>query len=333
MGNRPLQHRAAIDAGYRLVIVMTGTTDLLRTQTQRRLDMELVGRENLLRNISEDDTESFDYHDDPDWREGRFVRHGFRPSEIGRPDIIRLTTRDFDYRSLQQGISALDFERRDRTKPFYDPVKLMACDARLVVVKKNGTVLRKLVKDLGKITARLTEIPAIVIDDESDQASPNTSNPKKWQADQKERTTINRRIGELLSLLPRAQYIGYTATPFANVFIDPSDAEDIFPKDFLISLAPPAGYMGAKDFHDFDIADDGPGANSNEAAHVRWLPDDDDADDSKLLEAMDTFVLSGAVKLYREAWCVGRFEHHTMLVHEGMKRTVHREEATVLRDL
>jgi len=323
-----------VDAGYRLIVVLTGSTDLLRTQTQRRLDMELVGRENLLRGLTEDDTESFDYHDDPDWLDDKFVRHGVRPAEVGKPDIIRLTTRDFDYRSLQQGISALDFPRRDPTKPLNHPSNLMPCDARLVVVKKNGIVLRKLVKDLTKITARLSDIPAIIIDDESDQASPNTSNPKKWQEDEKERTTINGLIGDLLTSLPRAQYVGYTATPFANVFIDPSDAEDIFPSNFLISLEPPTDYMGARDFHDFDEDFDEPRTfnNSRRTAHVRPLPSDDD-DDGKLLEALDAFVLTGAVKLYRQDRGVGTFRHHTMLIHEAMKRDVHSQQAAALRGL
>jgi hypothetical protein len=325
----------AIDAGYRLIIVLTGSTDLLRAQTQRRLDMELVGRENLLRGVSEDDTEAFDYHSDRDWLDNKFVRHGIRPSDAGQPDIVRLTTRDFDYRSLQQGISALDFERRDRTKPLYDSANLAASDARLVVVKKNGIVLGKLVKDLGKITARLAEIPALIIDDESDQASPNTSNPRKWHEDQKERTTINKRIGELLVSLPRCQYVGYTATPFANVFIDPSDAEDIFPSSFLISLDRPAGYMGAAEFQDIDVdfSEAVPDfANSNEKAHVRHLLDDPD-EESHLRQAIDAFVLTGAVKLFRRERGVGDFRHHTMLVHHAMQRAVHSERAANVRSL
>ncbi|GLY05017.1 Z1 domain-containing protein [Actinoplanes sp. NBRC 101535] len=323
----------AVDAGYRLIIVLTGSTDLLRAQTQRRLDMELVGRENLLRGISETDTEAFEYHSDRDWLDGKFVQHGIRPSDAGRPDIVRLTTRAFDYRSLQQGISALDFERPDRTKPMYDPVNLAGSNARLVVVKKNGIVLGKLVKDLGKITTRLADIPALIIDDESDQASPNTSNPKKWQQDQKERTIINKRIGELMGLLHRCQYVGYTATPFANVFIDPTDAEDIFPSDFLISLKRPFGYMGAADFQDLDADFSEQSASigtSNVEAHVRMLSDDPD-DKSRLQEAIDAFVLSGAFKLYRESHGTGKFRHHTMLVHHAMQRAVHAERAEDVR--
>lgn len=319
----------AIDAGYRLVIVLTGTTDLLRGQTQRRIDMELVGRENILRGVDLADPDALadaDYQTDQAWLAGKFLEHGAPPSEVGYPDIHRLTTSSSDYRSLQQGIAALDFERRDRTRPFFDPANLYVGDARLVVVKKNAKILGKLVKDLKKITARLTDIPAIIIDDESDQASLNTSNPKKWVAGKTERTAINRLLSEMLSALPRAQYVGYTATPFANVFVDPSDALDIFPKDFLISLDRPAGYMGAEDFHDFDTArteDQEPaGPLLNKDAHVRLR---EDGSDSDLLEAIDSFVLSGAVKLYREQYSNLLFSHHTMLVHEAMQRAVHRE--------
>src|SRR5881275_1561622 len=113
-------------------------------------------------------------------------------------------------------------------------------------------------------------------------------------------------ISELLTLLPRAQYVGYTATPFANVFVDPSDVEDIFPKDFLISLDRPPGYMGVRDFHDLD--EDDPDAprdvgTSQELAFVRDLTAKVDTPerDDELRDAMDAFVLSGAIKLYRQA--------------------------------
>ncbi|GAA3118888.1 hypothetical protein GCM10010466_07220 [Planomonospora alba] len=329
----------AIDAGYRLVIVLTGTTDLLRAQTQRRLDMELVGRENLLRGIDLTDSEaaeSVDYLDSPDWIEERFVQHGARPSDAGFPDIHRLTTHRFDYKSLRQGIAALDFEKRERNRSFFHPENLFFSDARLLVVKKNATVLGKLAKDLNKITARLGEIPTLIVDDESDQASINTSNPKKWKEDQVERTAINRLISQLLVMLPRAQYVGYTATPFANVFIDPSDAEDIFPKDFLISLSRTPGYMGASDFHDLD-SDLEPSqrtvANSKEKAHVRILDEGGDEGDGELIEAMDAYVLAGAVKVYRERQGLPPYMHHTMLIHEAMKKNVHRDQAEKVQDL
>jgi hypothetical protein len=329
----------AIDAGFRLVIVLTGTTDLLRAQTQRRLDMELVGTENILGGVSSDDLElmsTVDYQDDTDWLEGRFLRHGVEPATVGKPAIDRLTTYAFDYKSLKQGISALDFPKRERTLPFFRPENLFSSDARLAVVKKNATVLKKLVTDLRKIKARLEEIPTLIIDDESDQASVNTSNPRKWAEDQRSRTRINALISEFLRNLPRAQYVGYTATPFANVFIDPSDAEDIFPKDFLISLRRPPGYMGASDFHDLEVDwedDQRTVARSAELAHVRFLTDEPADDDQSLLRALDTFVLTGAIKLYRAAKGVKPFRHHTMLVHEAMHRVVHRQQADNIQGL
>ncbi len=282
----------AVDAGYRLVIVLGGTLNLLRAQTQRRLDMELVGRENILRGAPDHES---DYADDPAWAQGNFLTHGGLPSSRGGFDIVRMTTRDNDYKSLLQGIVALEFEKQEPALPLYDPRNLHRSSARLMVVKKNKTVLTKLVKDLNKIKTPLGEIPVLIIDDESDEASVNTSNLSKPDA---ERTAINEKISELLRILPRAQYVGYTATPFANVFIDPSDAEDIFPKDFIISLPRPAGYMGVQVFHDLDLdlpPSERTFANSNEKEHVRDIVLNDEEDDSCLRKAMDMFMLTAAM--------------------------------------
>ncbi|MFE0960106.1 Z1 domain-containing protein [Streptomyces fungicidicus] len=321
----------AIDAGYRLVIVLGGTLNLLRAQTQRRLDMELIGQENILRGADVSDIDSLvgvDYvGDDEDWP--AFVQHGGRPSTLGAFDIERLTTRDNDYKSLAQGIRALEFEKRVPTRPLHDPANLHHAAARVLVVKKNKSVLTKLVKDLKQIHGILGELPALIIDDESDQASVNTSDPKKWDRGSTERTAINGLISKLLGLLPRAQYVGYTATPFANVFIDPGDDMDIFPSDFLISLPRPVGYMGVQDFHDLDSpvpVAERTYANSQEKAHVRGIYE---STGDRLQEAMDAFVLSGALKLYRADHGVpdAAFRHHTMLAHESVRQDDHADLA------
>ena len=323
----------AIDAGYRLVIVLTGTTDILRSQTQRRLDKELVGVENVLRGIDAEDQESLagvDYQGDPDWIGGEFVRHGVRPEEIGRPDILRLTTYHADYKRLGQGITTLDLERRDKTKPLYNSENLTRTNARLIVMKKNKAPLKKFVEDLKKVTVSLNEIPTLIVDDESDQASVNTTDPDKWKQGEKDRTAINGLISQLLGLLPRAQYVAYTATPFANVFVDPTDAQDIFPRDFMFSLDRPPGYMGARDFHDIDNrvpVDDRTLADSNEKAYVRPITADD-GEDGLLREAIDMFALTGAVKLFRQAHGIAPgFRHHTMLIHESVRTAEHKELA------
>ncbi|MFF4471114.1 Z1 domain-containing protein [Streptomyces sp. NPDC001599] len=327
----------AIDAGYRLVIVLGGTLNLLRAQTQRRLDMELIGQENILRGADIADVDSLvgvDYvGDDEGWPE--FVRHGGRPSALGAFDIERLTTRENDYKSLAQGIRALEFEKRIPTRPLHDPANIHHAAARILVVKKNKSVLTKLVKDLKQIHGILGELPALIIDDESDQASVNTSDPKKWERGSTERTAINGLISKLLGLLPRAQYVGYTATPFANVFVDPGDDMDIFPSDFLISLPRPAGYMGVQDFHDLNSpvpAEERTYANSQEKAHVRGIYD---SGDDRLQEAMDAFVLSGALKLYRADHSVpgAAFRHHTMLAHESVRQDDHADLALRINSL
>jgi Z1 domain len=331
----------AIDAGYRLVIVLAGTLDILREQTQRRLDMELVGKENILQGWDETDSElgPHDYADDHDWADGKFISFGFRPSSGDFPDIIRLTGGGNDFRNLGHGIVALEMEKRNRLKPLHDPYNLFPCRARLAVVKKNAAVLKRLVSDLKKVRKQLNEIPTLIIDDESDQASVNTTDPRKWKEGETQRTSINKLLSELLRLLPRAQYVGYTATPYANVFVDPEDAEDIFPKDFLLALRKPEGYMGVSDFYDLDVVY-GEGErnpkNSNEKAFVRSLTGETLAERRlELAAAIDAFVLAGAIKIYREEVGnkQGLFRHHTMLVNESFKKDDHAETAEIVKNI
>jgi hypothetical protein len=289
----------AADAGYRLVIVMTGTTNILRHQTQRRIDKELIGTEFV----------ASDYDEDPDWDD--FATHGALPSTLGSFDWLRLTGPRADYALLGYGGPVLDFKREDPSKPYYDPINLAAGPARIMVVKKHAGRLAKVAKDLRPYENALADVPVLVIDDESDQASLDTTKPNA--ADAKKRTAVNRAILKLLGLLPRAQYIGYTATPFANVFVNPDDVEDLFPRDFIVALDRPHGYMGAEDFHDLSGRPQ-PGNPSNEDDFVRSIRGPDE-DPNHLLRALDSFVLAGGIKLHRQAASAGAFKHHTMLVH------------------
>lgn len=338
----------AIDAGYRLIVVMTGTIEILRAQTQRRIDMELMGVENVLAGQDPNDPEvakGLDYQQDEDWLANRFISH--TDTALDQPGVARIrrvTTHHSDYKSLPQGMSQLRYERHDKTKPLNTPENLFHTDAYVVVVKKNSAPLKKLIKDLKPLQSMLSELPALIIDDESDLASVNTKDPKKSKA----RTTINKLITEMISIVPRAQYVGYTATPFANVFIDPDDANDLFPSDFVLSLPPSADYMGVQKFHDVDTDWDDVEksvATSNELAHVRRLqgaPDgDQDQRKTELREALDAWVLSGAIKKYREAKHVttgpkaGKkvYRHHTMLVHEETGNAAHYDAAVLVRSL
>lgn len=332
----------AIDAGYRLVVVLTGTIEMLRAQTQRRIDMEMVGRQNIIGDFSVDQATAggVDYQDDPAWRDGQFLDLG--TTRVGT-EILRLTGFRRDY---QTQFKNLRIERSDVGKPLFDPANLFSSSARLVIAKKNSAVLGKLVADLQANRRAFAEIPVLIIDDESDQASVNTVDPAKVQAqkaagrDVIERRAINQRIAQMLDLMPRAQYVGYTATPFANVFVDPSDEQGIYPKDFVIGLNRPPGYMGVEDFHDLDgePLEDTP-EYSNRAAFVRDLDASDTAESAsaraaELSRALDMFVLTGACKLYRQSIAPSlKFRHHTMLIHESVATAAHRELAMTVREL
>ncbi|MEU0091825.1 Z1 domain-containing protein [Kribbella sp. NPDC006257] len=330
----------AVDAGYRLIVVMTGTIEILRAQTQRRIDMELMGVENVLAGQDSADPEvakGLDYQQDADWLADKFVRHSEQAlNQPGVARIRRVTTHHHDYKSLPQGMSQLRYERHDRTKPLNAPENLFHTDAYVVIVKKNSAPLSKLIKDLSPLQAMLKELPALIIDDESDLASVNTKDPKKSQ----ERTKINERITEMMAIVPRAQYVGYTATPFANVFIDPDDESNLFPSDFVLSLPRPADYMGVQEFHDVDPdweTVEKTVATSNELAFVRSVKGAPDQEPllrkAELGDALDAWVLSGAIKKYRESMDGKLHRHHTMLVHEELSNKTHLDSAFVVRSL
>jgi hypothetical protein len=202
-------------------------------------------------------------------------------------------------------------------------------------MKKTPAILKRLNDDLMRLRTSLEEVPAIIIDDESDQASVNTRKPTATET--KERTATNREIVRLLKMLPRAQYIGYTATPFANVFVDANDADDLFPKDYIIALSRPADYMGVTDFYDFaddgtELADDErpEGFQSRARAFIRDVRNDD-TEAENLPRAIDSFILSGAIKLFRRDHGVSvPIDHHTMLIHRSTRQSDHERDADLV---
>lgn len=354
----------AIDAGYRFIVILAGTMDNLREQTQRRLDKELCGKESVLSGLDESELSARErkdeiyFNDDEEWdrawdeRGGAFLSHGPAYGQKGFPRIKRVTTSVRDYR--RTGTSAIEVERPDKSKPVHHPDNLDNMPCLIAVVKKNATVLKNLNSDLRR-AARLNEdlkhLPILVIDDESDQASINTKNPKRASKEEtkaeKERTAVNEQITELLSICPRAQYVGYTATPFANVFIDPTDPVDLYPRHFVLMLNEPPAYRGAKWFHDrMDFADapeEATRENSQSEAFIRDLAPEDTfsseedylaARTQELEQALDMFVLTGAIKKFRESKHPKlTFRHHTMLVHEGVGTQIHGDGKQVLEEI
>ena len=178
----------AADVGYRFIIVLSGMNNVLRYQTQLRIDEDLIAA-NL-----------------ENW--------------------ITVTDIQDDFAANTNVNSFLTEKHSTKV---------------LGVVKKNSGRLKRLHRWLtGARPEVLRACPVLIIDDEADQASPN-SHPKP-----DERTKINELIVKLLADLPKAAYVGYTATPFANLFIDPSLPEDLYPRDFIVDLPRGKGYFGAE---------------------------------------------------------------------------------------
>ena len=188
----------------------------------------------------------------------------------------------------------------------------------LVVLKKNSTVLRNFNRWLEDASDSIIEsCPTLIIDDESDQASINTS-----KADQ-DPTAINSLIRSLIERFHVVSYVGYTATPFANVFIDASVEDDIYPSDFLVTLEKPQTYYGPEELFGRNEVN---GRSSTDGFPVLRTISDDDATAlrkmakgksglDKLPESMEqainSFIIGSSIRLCRGQWK----SHMTMLIH------------------
>jgi hypothetical protein len=119
--------------------------------------------------------------------------------------------------------------------------------AQIAVIKKNVSPLGELRTAIERtLPAVLRRLRILVIDDECDQASVNSA---RGELDM---TAINERIRDLLALLPAASYVGYTATPFANVLINPyriegQQLDDLYPRDFITALPKAKSYFGTEE--------------------------------------------------------------------------------------
>jgi hypothetical protein len=195
----------------------------------------------------------------------------------------------------------------------------------LCVIKKNPSRLKALSKWLKEASPKtLANCPILVIDDEADQASINVG--------AEVRSTINKRILSLLDV-PRAAYVGYTATPYANLFIDPS-GKDLYPKDFIIDLEKPDGYFGpdrifggaraSEDEDDDDGYDIVRPVTPEDAADLRPprarkdRVDFDPPVTTSLVTAMEYFLLATAARRAR-----GQRGHSTMLIHTTTFTDIH----------
>lgn len=187
----------------------------------------------------------------------------------------------------------------------------------VLVLKKNKSSLESLHAWLSDQNEHdLRKFSMLMIDDEADHASVNTNK------EDKDPTTINRAIRNLLHLFDRCSYVGYTATPFANIFIDPESEDemangelykDLFPRDFILSLEPPDNYVGPHriftddaDIDSIRTIDDNedllPLRHKIDFVPVVLLP--------SLIKSIECFILAKAIRLLRGQ----DGKHHSMMI-------------------
>jgi hypothetical protein len=229
----------ALDVGYKLIIVLAGIHSNLRSQTQIRIDEGVIGFDTQKsRKLAQDN---------------RWIGVGQTPGP--RLRILALTNSaengDFNLNSTP-GLLSLGG----------DPV--------ILVVKKNSRVLKNLLAAVlpssvpntsEKTKRQIKDVPLLLIDDEADNASINVKVRNDEDEESNRVSAINGRIRELLSSFEKAAYIGYTATPFANIFINPDTKtekhdDDIFPRSFIINIKPPSNYIGPTNLFGIDGDDD-----------------------------------------------------------------------------
>jgi hypothetical protein len=213
----------AADAGFKLIIVLAGVHNNLRSQTQLRLDEGFLG---------------FDTQHERAFRENNLW------IGVGRIDqnsiAHSLTSSLSDFNVGAANAIGINFNTNE-------PI--------IAVVKKNGRILDRL---LQWLSAQSVEIDGrrvirnkslLLIDDEADNASINT------RPENDGTTRINGLIRDILRLFDKSGYVGYTATPFANIFI-PIQEDELFPRDFIINLPAPSNYVGPDKIFGFQLVED-----------------------------------------------------------------------------
>ncbi len=286
----------AADAGYKVIVVIAGIHNNLRNQTQARIDEGFIGVDSarILGN-----------------------KHGGRRMVgVGRVDPRR--------RPSTFTNSLRDFNKATATNVGIPLVNLR--EPAVFVIKKNTNTLRNLLDWLREHNAQRDtssiNSPMLLIDDEADNASINI----KKGSDEVSR--INGQIRSLLGVFDRSCYVGYTATPFANIFIDPDSddamfGEDLFPRDFVVSLDPPDNYFGATRVFVDDADRVIRHIDNNEDLLPLWHTIDHSVTGlpESLETAVRTFIVARAIRLARGQ--IG--EHNSMLVNASRFVNVQRQ--------
>jgi hypothetical protein len=214
----------AADAGYKIVILLTGVTESLRSQTQERIEKGIIGQ--TITGLKNEKT--------PNSAKRQWVGVGCYDKKLV---ATAMTSVEYDF------VGHIDKQLT---------ISLATNKLVLFIVKKNVSVLNKLYSWLYESnvysSSRKIDFPMLMIDDEADNASINT------HREEDDPTRTNEIIRKLLKIFRQNSYVGVTATPFANVFINPDSKEemlgdDLFPRNFIYALKPPTNYIGASSIY------------------------------------------------------------------------------------
>jgi hypothetical protein len=290
------------DAGYRIIIVLAGTTNTLRYQTQDRLQRDLVGYETdaVWHWLTQAKCDPATLVVDPD---GEFRERGNATSVMGNINV-----------------------------------------RKVAVIKKNAIVLRRVRKWLQGVADQHKELcPVLIVDDECDNASVNTKRPGEDPA------AINSEIRDILELLPKVSYVGYTATPFANVLINPkAEEQDLYPRDFLFAIPQNKEYFGPERiFGRNPLNSDDAGSDGNDI--VREISKEDVAkvcpasrksldgfimsECESLQDATRYFLMSTAARCWREQQIGQDPDFKSMLVNTSQYMGIHRKMKPVVEGI
>lgn len=199
------------------------------------------------------------------------------------------------------------------------------------VFKKLPAALSRLIKYCQQISdpSFWKNNQVLIIDDECDQYTPNVADRSEYMEydedtqEEYPRSRVNELIMELLNTVHRYCYVGFTATPFANVLNELPGEGSLYPEDFIYAINQPKNYYGAeKIFGDFDEPD-GPALN---------VLNEIDQNDIKTLEINGNKIIPESLEnaiLYFIAATACKYkrglseEHSSMLIHTNLKTDVH----------
>ena len=284
----------ACDYGYKIIVLLAGMTDSLRQQTQSRVDTGFIGA--VSDTMSDAEIAYVGVNDD---------------AQIQQNYAVPLTNNENDFvKFVKKNLNATS---GDFNKPI------------ILVVKKNTSVLNQVVEWLKPGFHNINCQNLLIIDDEADNASINTKKPEC------DPSKINGHIRNLYNNFPIASYVGYTATPFANIFVNPEGDEsykDLFPSDFIVLLNAPSNYYGAQKVFSYEgdvhsrslrVLDESekhflPAKHKKDEYYFAELPD-------SLKEAILCFLINNVIRTKRGA----NRKHRSMMINISVYNIMHGE--------